>query len=126
LPWYETDPYWWMYAPAYGLASVVCIMPVPSLWLWRFLSSVAVVGGAALMLFLAWTFHSAEDAGGLELWEARNLLPVIAIGVALASSTRLMTDTGTTLLSYPRHLILLLTVASSVLTIAYSIKYYLQ
>ncbi|VDO41750.1 unnamed protein product [Haemonchus placei] len=65
-----------MYVPAYGMASIVCILPLPTFTLWRFLSSVAVIGGTLLMLFLAWTFHGLENADGLELHEAKNLLPV--------------------------------------------------
>ncbi|KAK6041485.1 hypothetical protein COOONC_21011 [Cooperia oncophora] len=121
---YRNDPSWWMYVPAYGLASTVCILPLPSLTIWRILSSLAVVGGSLLMMFLAWTFHSLENAAGLELNEAKNLLPV-AIGVALTGSTRLMLDTRTNLLKYPRFIILSTILISSVITGVYSIKYYL-
>ncbi|WKX92793.1 hypothetical protein Q1695_010661 [Nippostrongylus brasiliensis] len=121
---YQHDTYWWAYVPAYGLASIICMLPLPSLLLWRILSSVAVIGGCTLMVFLAWTLYSVEEVAGLELREARNLLP-IAIGVALTGSTRLMSDTGTSLLKYPRRLILIFTVACSITIAAFSVKYFL-
>ncbi|KAK5983144.1 hypothetical protein GCK32_001349 [Trichostrongylus colubriformis] len=122
---YQTDPSWWMYVPAYGIASIVCIWPLPSLTIWRILSSIAVIGGGTLMLFLMWTFRSLESAAGLELPEAKNLLPV-AIGVALTGSTRLMSDTRGGLFRYPRYFILSTILISSILTAAYSVKYYLK
>ncbi|KHJ76390.1 hypothetical protein OESDEN_23990 [Oesophagostomum dentatum] len=73
---YQHDINWWMYAPAYGLAGAVCVFPLPSATLWRSLSSVSVVGGGLLMLFLTWTFRGLESSPGLELKEAKNLLPV--------------------------------------------------
>ncbi|ETN86117.1 hypothetical protein NECAME_06090 [Necator americanus] len=122
---YQHDINWWMYVPAYGLAGTLCIFPSPSLSLWRGLSSVAVIGGGLLMLFLTWTFHGLEGSPGLELSEAKNLLP-IAIGVAITTGTRLSLDTNQRILHYIRSLILVtLFILSSFISV-YSIKYYLM
>nr|CDJ81431.1 Protein Y71F9B.1 [Haemonchus contortus] len=121
---YLNDPLWWMYVPAYGMASIVCILPLPTFTLWRFLSSIAVIGGFLLMLFLAWTFHGLENADGLELHEAKNLLPV-AIGVALTGSTRLILDKKSSIFKYPKLLILTTILISSIIVAVYSTKYYL-
>ncbi|RCN40891.1 hypothetical protein ANCCAN_13156 [Ancylostoma caninum] len=122
---YQHDINWWMYVPAYGLAGAVCIFPLPSLSLWRSLSSLAAVGGGLLMLFLAWTFHGIEDTPGLDLKEARNLLP-IALGVALTTGTRLSLDVNHRILHYIRSFILVTIFTLSIITTIYSVKYYLE
>ncbi|CAJ0593544.1 unnamed protein product [Cylicocyclus nassatus] len=122
---YQHDINWWMYAPAYGLAGAVCIFPLPSRSLWRSLSSVAIVGGGLLMLFLAWTFHGLEGSPGLELKEAKNLLP-IALGVAITTGTRLSLDANRKIVHYFRSLVLLTFFVLSILTTVYSIKFYIM
>ncbi|KAJ1350616.1 hypothetical protein KIN20_006445 [Parelaphostrongylus tenuis] len=120
---YQHDNYWWTYVPAIGIAGITCIHPLPSVRLWRIISSVVIVGGTLLMLFLCWTFHSLEETAGYDLKEAGNL-PFVAIGVALTASTRLLLGPNTNFVHYLRSFILILCLMLGFFITAYSIKYY--
>ncbi|CAI4226168.1 unnamed protein product [Auanema sp. JU1783] len=113
------------YAPAIVIPALVSLLHFPTCRLWRFASSLTIVGAALFLHFFVWTVVSLQHTQGLDFHEARYLLP-IAIAMALIVTTRINHDTVEKPIHYVRSAFFHYLIVVSVLIISSSPKLYFE